>query len=149
MSWQSKSAEQSGTEELLTIGEVQERVGVSARTLRYYEELDLLPDVRRRAGGRRVYGRDELERLRFIQRLKKLGLSLAEIKKLNAVYGINRSTREMLAHLSDLLGHQLGEVDGRLAELRALRDEIQTYRDHVERRQRANGPRRSETEGTA
>ena len=58
-----------------------EQTGLSARTVRYYEELGLLPGVRRRSGGRRVYGTDELERLRFIQRLKALGLSLAEIKE--------------------------------------------------------------------
>ena len=83
MSWQTPAAE-----DLRTITEVREITGLSARTLRYYEELGLLPGVRRRAGGRRVYGPDELERLRFIGRLKTLGLTLAEIKELNAVYAI-------------------------------------------------------------
>src|SRR5262245_29601727 len=54
----------------LTIAQVSDVTGLSARTLRYYEELGLLPGVRRRAGGRRVYGADEIQRLRFIQRLK-------------------------------------------------------------------------------
>ena len=110
---------------------VREQTGLSARTLRYYEELGLLPGVRRRAGGRRVYGVDEIERLRFIQRLKALGLSLAEIKDLNAVYGIEGSTRAMLGRLDDLLGRHLLEIDGRMAELMGLRDEISKYRDHV------------------
>jgi DNA-binding transcriptional MerR regulator len=69
--------------------------------VRYYEELELLPGVRRRAGGRRVYGDGELERLRFIQRLKTLGLSLAEIRELNAVYAIGGSTDAMLLRLDD------------------------------------------------
>ena len=99
--------------------------------MRYYEELDLLPGVRRRAGGRRVYGSDEIERLRFIQRLKALGLSLAEIKQLNAVYGIQGSTQAMLSHLEKLLDDQLEVVDGRISELVALRDDIQKYGDHV------------------
>ena len=46
-----------------TITEVCERTGLSARTVRYYEEIRLLPDVRRRSNGRRVYGADDLERL--------------------------------------------------------------------------------------
>jgi DNA-binding transcriptional MerR regulator len=50
VSWQSEA-----TQELRTISEVRELTGLSARTLRYYEELGLLPGVRRRAGGRRVY----------------------------------------------------------------------------------------------
>ena len=113
------------------MAEVRERTGLSARTLRYYEELGLLPGVRRRAGGRRVYGADEIERLRFIQRLKALGLPLAEIKDLNAVYGIEGSTRAMLGRLDELLGRHLSEIDGRMAELMGLRDEISKYRDHV------------------
>ena len=94
MNWQTPAAE-----ELRSIREVCDSTGLSARTVRYYEELGLLPDVRRRAGGRRVYGPDEIERLRFIQRLKTLGLSLAEVKDLNAVYGIGGSTRAMLERL--------------------------------------------------
>ena len=116
---------------LLTIAQVREKTRLSARTLRYYEELGLLPGVRRRAGGRRVYAADELERLGFIQRLKALGLSLAEIKDLYAVYGIEGSTRAMLGRLDELLERHLGEIDGRIAELMGLHDEITKYRDHA------------------
>jgi len=126
VSWQTQ-----GPEALLSVAEVRERTGLSARTLRYYEELGLLPGVRRRAGGRRVYGADEIERLGFIQRLKALGLSLAEIKDLNAVYAIEGSTRAMLGRLDELLGRHLSEIDGRIQELMGLRDEISKYRDHV------------------
>jgi len=79
------------------IAEVCERTGLSPRTVRYYEEIGLLPGVRRSEGGRRVYGSDELERLGFITRLKALGLSLSEIGDLNAVYAIGGSTAAMLA----------------------------------------------------
>ena len=121
---------------------VREQTGLSARTLRYYEEVGLLPGVRRRAGGRRVYGSDEIERLRFIQRLKALGLSLAEIKDLNAVYAIEGSTRAMLGRLDELLGRHLAEIDGRIEELMGLRDEISKYRDHVgSRTERMGGGR--------
>ena len=126
MNWQTHEPET-----LHTIAEVRERTGLSARTLRYYEELGLLPGVRRRAGGRRVYGADELERLRFIQRLKALGLALAEVKELNAVYAIAGSTRAMLERLDELLATRLAELDGRIAELANLRAEIGKYRSHV------------------
>jgi DNA-binding transcriptional MerR regulator len=121
-------------EHLRAIGEVQHATGLSARTLRYYEELGLLPGIRRRAGGRRVYGPDEVERLRFIQRLKALGLSLAEIKELNAVYAIAGSTRAMLSRLAELLDRHQSEIDGRIQELSRLRDEIAGYRRHVGQR---------------
>lgn len=117
-----------------SIAEVCERTGLSARTVRYYEEIGLLPDVRRSEGGRRVYGRDALERLGFIQRLKALGLPLAEIRELNAVYAIGGSTTALLERLHELLGQHLADVDRRLAALGDLRAELVRYRTHVEER---------------
>lgn len=117
--------------EWLDIGQACRASGISPRTVRYYEELGLLPGVRRRASGRRVYGTDELERLAFIGRLKKLGLSLAEIKELNAVYRIGGSTRDMLQLLDGHLGRHLEQLDSRIDELVSLRNEMTRYRDHV------------------
>lgn len=121
---------------MLGIGEVSARTGLSPRTVRYYEELGLLPGVRRRAGGRRVYGEDELQRLFFVQRLKALGLSLAEIRDLNAVYAIRGSTGQMLRHLDGLLAQRLRELDVRIDELGTLREEIGKYRDRIAARSR-------------
>lgn len=120
--------------ELVSISEACRATGLSARTIRYYEEVGLLPGVRRREGGRRAYGPDELERLAFIQRLKALGLSLAEIKELNAIYAIGESTGAMLRHLEELLGRHLAELDARIRELDDLRGEMRRYRQHVARR---------------
>ena len=126
MSWQTQPEQ-----ELRSIAQVRELTGLSARTLRYYEELGLLPGVRRRAGGRRVYGADEIERLRFIQRLKAMGLSLAQVKELNAVYAIAGSTDDLLGRLDDLLGRRLADLELRIGELSDLRDEIRRYQSHV------------------
>ena len=131
------------------ISELCEATGLSPRTVRYYEELGLLPDVRRRTGGRRVYGEPELARLRFIGRLKALGLSLAEIRDLNAVYAIGGSTRAMLDRLDEVLAHRLRELDARIAELSGLRDEIGKYRDHVRSRIDAGAPRRRTAAGAS
>jgi DNA-binding transcriptional MerR regulator len=125
------------------ISEVCARTGLSPRTVRYYEELGLLPGVRRRAGGRRVYGDEEVERLRFVQRLKALGLSLAEVGELNAVYAIGGSTGAMLERLDEVLARHLGELDARIAELSRLRDEIGKYRDHIAARVEALPPETS------
>ena len=116
------------------IAEMCERTGLSPRTIRYYEEIGLLPGVRRKAGGRRVYGPDELERLGFIHRLKTLGLSLAEIGELNAVYAIGGSTSAMLARLGDLLAAHVEDVDRRIESLGDLRSELTRYRQHIEDR---------------
>ncbi|MGB0619888.1 MAG: MerR family transcriptional regulator [Myxococcota bacterium] len=119
---------------MLSIGEICERARLSARTVRYYEEIGLLPGVRRSEAGRRVYGEDELERLGFITRLKTLGLSLKEIRDLNAVYAIGGSTQAMLEHLQPLLASHLADVDRRLEELTELRSQLDTYRDHIDAR---------------
>jgi len=116
------------------IGAVCEQTGLSARTVRYYEEVGLLSGVRRRSeqrGARRVYGADDLERLRFIQRLKALGLSLAEIKELNTIHAIGGSTAAMLEHLDAQLQGRLSELDARIDELQQLRGEMSRYREHV------------------
>lgn len=107
---------------------------LSPRTIRYYEELGLLPGVRRRNGGRRVYGTDEIERLRFIQKLKQLGLTLEEIAQLNAVYAIRGSTRAMLERLRELLDTRLKEVAAKVQDLQMLQSEMGNYLDRVEQR---------------
>lgn len=127
-----------------SITEACDQVGVSSRTLRYYEELGLLPGVRRRNGGRRVYGEDELERLRFIQRLKAFGLSLQEIGELNAVYGIRGSTRAMLEKLRELLRQHVADVEAKIADLQTLRSEMASYLDRIDHRVETLGKRDEE-----
>ena len=131
MNWQTASDDRSQHDTEFSIAKVCDRTGLSARTVRYYEELGLLPGVRRRAGGRRVYGPDEVERLRFIQRLQILGLPLAEIRDLNDVHALAGSTTDMLDRLEDVLAQRLAELDARIGELAGLRDEIEKYRARV------------------
>jgi DNA-binding transcriptional MerR regulator len=131
VNWQTSCGDRSNRDAELAIAQVCECTGLSARTVRYYEELGLLPDVRRKAGARRVYGADEVERIRFIQRLKKLGLSLAEIRDLNDVHAIGGSTAAMLDRLDEVLAQRLSELDARIGELAGLRDQIEKYRARV------------------
>ena len=118
---------------LKAIGDVAGELNLSTRTIRYYEELGLLGGVRRRGGGRRVYGEEEIARLRFIGKLKLLGLSLEEIAELNDVHA-HGSTRGMLERLLPKLDGRLSDLEHRMRELAQLRTEIQTYRGRMERR---------------
>ncbi|MCP4092477.1 MAG: MerR family transcriptional regulator [Planctomycetes bacterium] len=104
--------------------------GVSSRTIRYYGELGLLAAESRGPGGRRQYGADALERLRFITRLKKLGLSLGEIAELNKTFG-SGATPAMLSHLDELLNTRLVEVAERIEDLHALQTDLQSYLDRI------------------
>jgi MerR family redox-sensitive transcriptional activator SoxR len=63
----------------LTIGEAAKSIGVAVSTVRYYDELGLLPNVAR-IGGKRRFDQDSVERLSFIQHCKSVGLSLDEIQ---------------------------------------------------------------------
>lgn len=118
----------------LSIAETSRALDLSPRTVRYYEELGLLPGVRRRSGRQRVYGPDEIERLRFIQRLKQLDLSLQEISELNAVYAIKGSTRAMLEKLRELFHQHLADLEAKVRDLQALQGEMRSYLDHISRR---------------
>jgi DNA-binding transcriptional MerR regulator len=116
------------------IGELAGKVGMTERTIRYYEELGLLESVKRLDGGIRVYTDDDVRRLKFIRKLKVLGLSLQEMRELEGIYTSQRSNRTVLPRLIELLDVHLVAVDGRIFELQALRDEIRSYREHVTQR---------------
>ncbi|HEX6061847.1 MAG TPA: MerR family transcriptional regulator [Candidatus Limnocylindria bacterium] len=113
------------------IGELAAKVGMTERTIRYYEELGLLESVKRLDGGTRVYTDDDVRRLKFIRKLKVLGLSLQEMHELEGMYKTEHSNRTVLPRLIELLDAHLATVDGRILELHALRDEIRSYREHV------------------
>src|SRR5438034_5984228 len=113
------------------IGEVAAKIGLTERTIRYYEERGLLESVKRLDGGRRVYTDDDVRRLKFILKLKLLGLSLAEMQELETLYGRHRTNARVLPRLIELLDAHLTTTKGRIGELTALRDEILSYREHV------------------
>ena len=116
------------------IGELAAKVGLTERTIRYYEERGLLESVKRLEGGQRVYTDDDVRRLKFIQKLKVLGLSLAEMQELENLYGRHHTNAKVLPRLIELLDAHLATVGDRLRELTALRDEIRSYRQHVTKR---------------
>ena len=116
------------------IGEISAKVGLTERTIRYYEELGLLESVKRLDGGVRVYTDDDVRRLKYIGKLKTLGLTLHEMLELERMYQRHRSNRNVLPHLVELLDAHLATLGDRMNELAALRDEIRAYREHVTQR---------------
>ena len=116
------------------IGELAAKVGLTERTIRYYEELGLLESVKRLDGGVRVYTDDDVRRLKYIGKLKTLGLTLQEMLELERMYQRHRSNRSVLPRLVELLDAHLATLSDRMNELAALRDEIRAYREHVTQR---------------
>ncbi len=108
-------------DELLTIGEVAERSGVSATTLRFYEKEHLITS-RRSAGNQRRFARDVLRRIAFIRVAQRIGLSLQEIRDALATLPDRRTpTKSDWQRLSRSWRPRL---DDEIARLTRLRDEL-------------------------
>ncbi|MBW2058750.1 MAG: MerR family transcriptional regulator [Deltaproteobacteria bacterium] len=118
------------------IGELARLVGLTPRTIRYYEEIGLLNSVKRVEGGKRVYTDMDYQRLRFIKRLKDLGLTLAEMQELEDIYQIHRTNRKVLPRLLELLEHHASRIDERVQNLNRLKKEIVQYQERI--RQKLN-----------
>ena len=114
------------------IGEIGKLLDLSTRTIRYYEEIGLLNTVKRIEGGRRIYTDEDLRRLRFIKKLKLLGLSLGEMAELENHYNRHRTNKKVLPKVADLLRHHSTEIESRLNELGKLKKEINDYLYHIE-----------------
>jgi DNA-binding transcriptional MerR regulator len=133
------------TEGKLRIGEVAELTGTTPRTIRYYEEIGLLPGSGREQGKHRSYTEADVERVREIVRLRNLlGLSLDELSKLLEAQAARADLRRKLrqterseerrALLVEALGHittQLELVRGRRSELEKLEHELVEKRRKV------------------
>jgi DNA-binding transcriptional MerR regulator len=113
-------------ENVLSIGELARRTGVSAKAIRHYESIGLLPRPLRAANGYRRYGIADVNRLLLLHRIRLLGVSLAEAKPLLVDVSDARCAdvrRELLA----LVDERLVAIDRELAELQTFRGEVEEY----------------------
>ncbi len=134
----------------LRIGEIAERSGVTPRTIRYYEELGLLPRTEREHGKHRSYTENDVERLREMTRLRDLlGLSLDELRSMITAEDVRAEVRRRFQETDsreerlDLLDRALPHIDTqlrlvrrRLGELQELETELVERRKRVQRRRR-------------
>ena len=98
------------------ISEVAKRTGFSRPAIRYYEEIGLVPAPSRLKSGYRVYDDRSLDRLSFISRAKRLGLSLDEVRELAVIWDQD-DCAPVQKHLADLVADRLTETQDRIAEL--------------------------------
>lgn len=110
----------------MRIGEVAEAAGMTAKTLRFYENRGLLPAADRAPNGYRDYARDTVTRLEFIRRGRTAGLTLAQIGDILSIRDVGQAP---CIHMRDLLGRQLSESDNQIAELTALRATVAEFHD--------------------
>lgn len=131
------AAPRGGTPGLLNIGQAAERSGVSAKMIRHYEALGLLPRVARTGAGYRQYGEREVHTLRFIRRARDLGFSMAEITELLRLWQDRRRASASVKRIA--LAH-IAELDRRMAELAQMRATLHHLADCCQGDERPDCP---------
>lgn len=110
----------------LSIGELAKMTQTKAVTIRYYEQLGLLPACRRTAAGYRIYGAKERDRLLFVRRSRRLGFSLDDIRQL-LDFADHRDAS--CASVDAKVAEQMDQIRGRIRDLQALEAELQRLLD--------------------
>jgi DNA-binding transcriptional MerR regulator len=127
----------------LRIGDVAQRAGTTPRTIRYYEEIGLLPPADERVpGAHRTYAESDVERLTSLLQLKSLlGLSLEELKDLQAAEDARAVLRkewaegvESIKRRRDILTASLGHLDRQRALVKRRREEIDRFENELDER---------------
>jgi MerR family copper efflux transcriptional regulator len=107
----------------MNIGQAAIASGITAKMIRYYESIALIPPGRRTDAGYRVYSEDDLHVLRFVKRARSLGFSLEQIRELLSLW--QNKARASADVKTIALGH-VDELNVRIAELTEMRDTLQT-----------------------
>jgi len=114
------------------IGVLAKQLGITTRTIRYYEEIGLMGKTERIGGGTRTYNKDDILRLKFILKLKGLGISLKEIHELSDIFDINEQDFHTITpKLIEILDRHISLVDEKMASLSSLRGDIVSYRVRI------------------
>ena len=107
---------------MLTIGTLARRTGTKVQTIRYYEQIGLMPEPGRTAGGQRRYSEAELDRLAFIRHARQLGFTLEAIRDL---LDLSDHPEKSCQEADQIARRQLRQVELRMARLEALRTELE------------------------
>jgi DNA-binding transcriptional MerR regulator len=107
----------------LFIGEVARRSGASRKALRIYEAAGILSPPQRTPSGYRLYTADSMAVLSFLRQARRLGFTLAEIKR---IVTMKRQGRTTCSHVRELVSRKLQEMDEQLKDLTEVRDSLRT-----------------------
>ena len=110
----------------MKIGELARSTGATVKTIRFYEDAGLIPAAPRTESAYRIYGTEAVERLEFIRKAKRLGMSLDEIRGVLQLHDLNEPT---CVHLRALVDDKIARIGLALKELRDFRRELASLRD--------------------
>ena len=132
------------TAEQFNIGEAASRSGVSAKMVRHYESLGLLPTVARTDSGYRRYSDKEVHTLRFIRRARDLGFSMAEIAELLKLW---QNRRRASADVKRIAQRHVADLERRMAAMADMRDSLKQLVNCCQGDQRPDCPILEELSG--
>lgn len=117
-----------------SIGALAEELGITTRTIRYYEERGMIHPGRTE-GGQRFYTRRERGRLKLILRGKSAGFDLAEIKEVVELYDVlpgDKVEAAQAERLTQMIDRRLAELDEKISELKLLRESLVDHKQVME-----------------
>ena len=117
---------------LMRIGDLTERAGVTPRTVRYYENIGLIPPGEREGHGQHYYTEETLARLQKIDQLKKLGLSLDEIRNVIDLYFTDPSGVQPKQQVLAILRQHLAEANQKIGALQQFRADLKANIERFE-----------------
>ena len=112
----------------MKIGELAKAIGLSTKTIRFYEAEGLIPDPPRTGSGYRAYAEPDAARLAFILKAKRLGLSLDEIKGILQLHDWREPT---CVHVRFLLEEKVAQVETVIQDLLGFKEELESLRDQT------------------
>ncbi len=110
----------------MNIGEVAAETGVTAKSIRYYESINLIPAPERTDAGYRQYSDRDVQILHFIKRARGLGFSVAEVAELLSLY---QDRDRASAEVKGIVEARLNEIDQKITELESIRATLRTLAD--------------------
>lgn len=128
----------------MNIGEASARSGVSAKMIRYYEEIGLLPKPDRRESGYRLYDESDVHRLRFVRRSRDFGFPVERIRELLRLW---HDRKRPSAEVKRIAEAHVAELDKKIGELTALRDSMKDLARRCRGDQRPDCPILADLEG--
>ena len=126
-------------DELVQIGDLAKQLGITTRTIRYYEEIGLMGPSQRVGTGARLYDRNDIRRLKFILKIKELGIGLKDMQELADNFDTHDQSFDsqqqqftiITPKLLEILDLHIHKVDQKISKLSSLRQDIVDYRSRI------------------
>jgi len=119
------------SEDRQQIGELARALGVTTRTLRLYEQLGLIDPPQRTEGGIRFYTREDIRRIKFVLKVKELGLSLKQMQELAEIYRQTQMPDRIMPRLIEILDAHTDAIHRKIGKLSSLARDIAEYRKQI------------------